>query len=390
MGIFSKKKNKDDDRESVFRWMTVEEALEYSKAGTGATAESVTKLADELADQMKFLRTRQEQTKYEFEEVSKYLSDIRLLETMSESNRALVTDAARMIEGLDNERISYQNGKSMVTREQYKTMEMYEKEIPRKIKELEKQEEYLDLVRDDMRNLEGEKGSIGYVREQADEKRKFLVKLTYGVIFLVLLIFIILIVLMDRTHKDFTIPFLLTGIAGAAYAAYFIHEYRNCGTQIKKNDYMLNRANVLLNKVKIKFVNTTNALDYSYEKYGVNSAREMRYIWENYRHEKAEEARYRKNSQLLVGYEENLEKLLKELKFAKPEAWVSQPDVLINRGELADFKDAVSNRRNKLKAQIDFNIRQQDTTMNEIEALKNKYDRFRDDINVIMKRNEIY
>ena len=47
-------------------------------------------------------------------------------------------------------------------------------------------------------------------------------------------------------------------------------------------------------------------------------------------------------------------------------------------------------RRNKLKAQIDFNIRQQDTTMNEIEALKNKYDRFRDDINVIMKRNEIY
>lgn len=370
--------------------MTVEEALEYSKAGRETTVESVTKLADELADQMQFLRTRQEQTKYEFEEVSKYLSDIRLLETMSESNRAMITDAARMIEGLDNERISYQNGKSMVTREQYKTMEMYEKEIPRKIKELEKQEEYLDLVRDDMRNLEGEKGSIGYAREQAEEKRNFLVKLTYGIIFAVLLIFIVLIVLMDRTGKDFTIPFLLTGIAGAAYAAYFIHEHRSCGTQIKKNDYMLNRANVLLNKVKIKFVNTTNALDYSYEKYGVNSARDMRYIWENYKHEKEEEMRYRKNSQLLAGYEENLERLLKELKFAKPDAWISQPDVLINRGELADFKDAVSNRRNKLKAQLDFNVRQQDTTMNEIEALKNKYDRFRDDINVIMKRNEIY
>ena len=70
---------------------------------------------------------------------------------------------------------------------------------------------------------------------------------------------------------------------------------------------MLNRANVLLNKVKIKFVNTTNALDYSYEKYGVNSSLEMRHIWEKYSYEKEKERRYRKNSQLLAGYEDNLE-----------------------------------------------------------------------------------
>ena len=390
MGLFSRKKKKEEEQESVYRWMTVEEALEYSQAGGSPSIESVKKLAEELADQMKFLRTRQDQTKYEFDEVSKYLNDIKMLTSMSEADRALVTDAARMIEGLDNERIGYQNGKSMVTREQYRNMEMYEKEIPRKLKELEKQEEYLGLIKDDMRNLEGEKGSITFEKEGAADKRGFLVKLTYGVIFLVLAVFIILIMLMDRTGKDFTIPFFLTGLAGAAYAVYFVHEHRSLGTAVKKNEYMLNRANVLLNKVKIKYVNTTNALDYSYEKYGVNSAAEMKHIWEKYLHEKEEEKRYRKNSQLLAGYEDNLEKLLKEFGFSKPDAWISQPDLLINRGELADFRDAVSTRRNKLKAQLDFNIRQQDTTMNEIEALKNKYDSFRDDINLVMKRNEIY
>ncbi|MCR5323348.1 MAG: hypothetical protein K6E85_08785 [Lachnospiraceae bacterium] len=390
MGLFSKKKNKEEPQETVYPWMTVEEALEYSKGEIPESTDSVNKLADELADQMKFLRTQQEQTKYEYEEVTKYLSDIKLLESMTEANRALVTDAARMIVGLDDERISYQNGRSRVSHEQYRNMEMYEKEIPRKIKELEKQEEYLGLIKDDMRNLEGEKGSISFTREQASDKRNFLVKLTYGVIFLVLLMFIILIVLMDRTGKDFTIPFFLTGLAGAAYAAYFIYEHRRCGTEIKKSDHMLNRANILLNKIKIKYVNTTNALDYAYEKYGVNSACEMKSVWNNYKYEKEEEKRYRKNSQLLAGYEDNLGKLLDKLGFSKPDAWVSQPELLIDRGDLADFKDAITNRRNKLRAQIDFNIRQQDTTMNEIEALKNKYERFRDDINLIMKRNEVY
>ena len=390
MGLFSKRKKKEEPQENIYPWMTVEEALEYSRGAQPDNVESVSKLADELADQMKFLRTQQEQTKYEYDEVTKYLSDIKLLEAMSEANRALVTDAARMIIGLDDERINYQNGKSRVSHEQYRNMEMYEKEIPRKIRELEKQEEYLGLIKDDMRNLEGEKGSISFNREQASDKRDFLVKLTYGVIFIVLLLFIILIVLMDRTGKDFTIPFFLTGLAGAGYAAYFIYEHKRCGTEIKKCDHMLNRANILLNKVKIKFVNTTNALDYAYEKYGVNSACEMKNIWNNYKYEKEEENRYRKNSQLLAGYEDNLEKLLNRLGFSKAEAWVSQPELLINRGDLADFKDAISNRRNKLRAQIDFNIRQQDTTMNDIEALKNKYDHLRDDINLIMKRNEVY
>jgi len=392
MGLFSGKKKKAPEEEengSIYGWMTVEEALDYSRAGSETTLDSVKKLADELAEQMNFLRTKQEQTKYEFEEVTKYLNDIRRIEAMSEENRALTVDAARMIIGLGDERISYQNGKSKVTRDQYRTMEMYEKDIPRKIRELESQEDYLGLIKDDMRNLEGEKGSINYHREQAEEKRNFLVKLTYGVIFLVLLIFIALIMLMQKTGKNFIIPFFLTGLAGAGYAAYFIYEHNNCGVEMKKSDYMLNRANVLLNKVKIKFVNTTNMLEYSYEKYGVSSARELRYVWENYRYEKEEERRYRKNSQLLTGYEDNLEKLLKKLGFSKPDAWVGQPEILVSKAELADFKEVISRRRNKLRAQIDFNIRQQDTTMNEIEALKNKYNSYRDDISEVIRNSGI-
>lgn len=136
---------------------------------------------------------------------------------------------------------------------------------------------------------------------------------------------------------------------------------------------MMNRANMLLNKVKIKYVNTTSVLDYSYDKYGVNSLQELRYVWENYVKQKEAEKRYMKNTQLLNSYTERMARALSAAGMEKTDAWVSQPEVLLDRTELVDFKDAVSRRRNKLRARLDYNIRQQDSALNDIEALKAKY-----------------
>ncbi|MCR5684815.1 MAG: hypothetical protein K6G81_05260 [Lachnospiraceae bacterium] len=391
MGLFSnrKKKQNTNDQENIYQWMTVEEALEYNNAASATSEESVKKLADEMADQMQFLKVRQDQTKYEYDEVCSYLDDIKILENLGEETRGAVTDAARMIIGLDEEKTRYQTGERKILGETLKTLKLYEKDIPRKIRELENQEDYLALVRDDMRNLEGEKGSITYNRDQANDKKKFLISLTYAVTGLILVIFIVLIVLMDRTGKDFTIPFFLTGLAGAAYGAYFIYEFGRCRTLARQSEYMLNRANVLLNKIKIKYVNTTNALEYSYEKYGVNSAKELKHKWSGFVHDREEEQRYRKNSQLLVGYEDNLERLLKGLGLKKADSWVNQPSVLVSRRELSEFKDGVTNRKNKLRAQLDFNLRQQDSTMNDIEGLKRKYSDFGKTIDAIIKKNDI-
>ena len=390
MGIFSGKKKKQDEiPKSLYNRMTVEEALEYSKSDGNVSPELIKKFANELADQIQYLKTRQDQTKYEFDETTAYLKDIKLLESLSEQNRALVTDAARMIIGLGNERVTYQSGRSMVSKQQYRVMEMYENNIPRKLKEMEKQEEFLGLICDDMHNLEGEKGSINYQKEQAQEKRSFLVKLSYFIILLVLGVFTGLMVLMNNTGKSFIIPFFLTGLAGAGYAAYFVYAYRECGVVIRKSDLMLNRANMILNKVKIKYVNTTNALEYSYEKYGVNSVTDFKRVWENYQNEKKEEMRYRKNSQLLKGYEDNLTRLLREFGFSKTDAWVSQPEYLVNRAEITELKKTVSTRRNKLKAQMDQGLRQQDSTLEDFEALKEKYGEYRDYIDEVMKKNNI-
>lgn len=390
MGLFRRKTKKvDASGESVYTWMTVDEALAYSRGERNISEPAVEKLVQELCDHIKFLREQQEETKYEFNQVTQYLSDIQRFERLEEHERAEITDAARMMLGLNAERVKYQGREKKITSEQYHLMEMYEDEFPQKLSELEKHEQYLSLVRDDMHSLEGEKGSISYEHDRAEGRKNFLNKLSYGVIFAALLIFIILIVLADRTGNDFSVPFFITGIAAVGYVFYYVYAVGECKKEIKNSDRMTNRANVLLNKVKIKYVNTTGVLEYSYEKYHVNSVQELRYIWENYVHQREEENRYRKNTQLLSSFMERLSEALKAVGMEKPDAWVHQPEVILDRGEMADFKDAVSGRRNKLRAQLDYNMRQQDNAMNELEALKCKYARHESIISAVLAKNEM-
>ncbi len=372
MGLFSRKNKTPEPEFNSLRGISVDEALALSRSKS-ISDEDLNRITGELCDQILYLRTQQEETKQEYGQVTQYLADIQRYEQMGEADRRDIADAARMMLSLDAERTRYQTGEKRIRDDLYHTMEMYEHEFPKKLTELERHENFLTLIKDDMRNLEGEKGSIGYEREQAASKKTFLNKLSYGVIIVVLLLFIALILLSDRTGKDFTVPFFLTGLAAICYIVYYIYAIGGCKTAIKKTEYMMNRANVLLNKVKIKYVNTTGILDYSYDKYGVNSLQELRYVWENYTKQKEAERRYLKNTQMLNNYTDRMMRALMAAGMEKADAWISQPEVLLDRSELLDFKDAVSRRRNKLRAQLDYNIRQQDTTMNEIEALKAKY-----------------
>lgn len=390
MGLFRKKSTTENiSGESAYTWMTVDEALAYSRGERQISSENIVKIATELSEQVKFLRDQREESSEEYSQVTQMVTDLQRYERMGEHERADIADAARMIMGLDAERQRYQTGERKISNSQYHTIEMYEDEFPEKLSELNAHEEYLRLVREDMRNLEGEKGSIAYAKEKADKKRTFLNKLSYFVTFTALLIFIILLMLTDRSGGDFTVPFFITGIAVLAYIVYYIYAVGECKTESKKSDYMMNRANALLNKVKIKYVNTTSVLDYSYEKYKVSSIEQLRYIWENYVVQREEENRYRKNTQLLNSYTENLYGALKAAGMSKPDAWLHQPELFLNRNELLDFKDAVSNRRNKLKARIDYNMRQQDSVMNEIEAMKAKYSGHVELIDSVLEKYEL-
>ncbi len=390
MGLFSRrKKNKRAEAESAYKWMTLEEALSYSKGERRASEDDIVKLMDETCKQLVSLKRQQENTKKEYSAVTDYLTDIQKLDSIPDNERMEIDDAARTIINLENDRINYQSGDRKLQSVEFRMLTRYEEEIPGVIKELEEKERYLLLVQEDMRQLEGEKGSIKYEKDDAVSKKKFLHKFSYIVIGTVVTVFIILLLLMGYTGKDFTVPFFITGVAAIAYTAYYLVISKKLTIQSHKSDLAMKRAIELLNKVKLKYVNTKSVLDYLYEKYEVNSHHELVYRWECYVRAREEEKRYRKSSQLLVSYQNMLVELLARRHIASGDMWIHQPEALIDRREMTEVRHSLNERRRKLRAQIDFNIRQQDVSMNEIEALKNKYSEYAGLITSIMKEYRI-
>ncbi len=374
MGLFRKKKKQQEENDfSEFKWMTVDEALRVSRGEAPVDGNRIADMAKELADQLNSAQRIYADAKMEYSAVAKHLCDIERLETMNEKTRARINDTARTIYNLENSRTDYQQGARTVTGEKYNACELYHKDIPEQLRVMEERENYLMLVKNDMRQLEGEKGSIAFEKQCAENKKKFLLRFSYVCIGIVIILFIVLFGLHEKIRLDIKLPMLITGALVAGYAAYYMVTTTACTKTSKKCDVLLNRAIELLNKTKIKYVNTANALDYTYEKYKCNSHQELQYTWNNYVKEKEAEARYRKNTQLLAGYQDDLVSQLKNAGFEIPEIWVHQSELLLDREGLREMATALKERHRKLKAQLSFSQKQLSGINSDVEILCSKY-----------------
>ncbi len=82
-------------------------------------------------------------------------------------------------------------------------------------------------------------------------------------------------------------------------------------TEIRQSEANMNRAIILLNKVKFRYVNVTNAVDYAREKFHVKNAYEFNYIWEQYLNELKEREKFQQANEDLDYYNTKLVRLLK-------------------------------------------------------------------------------
>lgn len=373
MGIFRRRKKENTVDKSEYRWLTVDEAIALSRGEKPVTEKEIISMLDEIRTRRKNTDRLKEETKFEYEAVIRHLADLQRFGSLSDRVRNEITDTAKMIINLEQQRASYQEGEKLISDDRYRTMEIYADEIPKQIRMMEERENYLMLVNNDLRKLEGEKGSIKYDRELSEKKKKFLTKFSYVVIITVITLFILFFVIADKTGKNMTLCFLVTGAAACVYAAYFAVSVTNCAKSVKKDDMLLARAVELTNSVKIKYVNATNALDYTYEKYNCNSHAELAYIWQQYGRAKEEEKKYKKNTQLLNACQTSLVELLGRNGFEIPDIWAHQAETLLNPGDMADLRDVLEARRRKLKAQLDYTIKQQNGINSEINSIRDKY-----------------
>lgn len=293
-----------------------------------------------------------EDMKREYKVVTEYLTDIQRIEELPINIVNEITDVARKIDMLDKNRQMYLQSENLLSLDQYNMIASVEKEIPDTVKNLNDMEMRDAMLKSDMGHLEGEKEDLKFMRNEYSDN----VVRIRGVLVTILVIFlitsIVLLSIAMATRKSVTLFALAVGVAAVLSFVVAYVRYLDLKSEIRESDAKVKRAVSLLNKVKVKYINNKNALDYIYDKYGVNSCKELEYKWEQYNTMVRDARKYSQaNSDLRVYSDELVEKLAK-LGLHDPSVWPKQVNAIIDRREMVEIKHGLNVRRQKIREKL--------------------------------------
>ena len=147
-----------------------------------------------------------------------------------------------------------------------------------------------------MSNLNKEKKKLYSERKDISEKQKALKSMSKVLAVLIISLMILLAVIYYTFNIDMTFPYLGVILLAAISATVLFLESGKNRKDMILTEKKINKAINLLNKVKIKYVNNINVLDYSCEKYGVKNALDFEKTWNEYCKMKEYERRFKENT----------------------------------------------------------------------------------------------
>lgn len=387
MGFFRKlfqrkKKNETEAENSQENRLVLREEI-YE---TAQERESFVKSCCDLINEAKHQKL---EAKQEYEVVTSYLADIQKIDLLPERAKKSIDDMARKVLSLNAERQKMQKVPPKITIAQRLALEPYEDTILEEIHKMEEQENYLQRINSDIRYLESEKASLDFELQdviERDEKGKKLFKIA-GVFIVLFLVF--LFALQELTEKNVQIPFIFTIAFGIIVIAYFYFSNRRNQYDLKIAEKKINRAIMLLNKVKIKYVNCTNLLDYLYEKFHVHDAKELHYHWQEYMRIVEEERRFQKTNESIDFYTGEIVQELKKNGVADAEVWSYQIEALVDSKEMVEVRHRLNVRRQKLRQRIDYNNNQEEMARKSLRTFRERHVAYDSETLLILAKNEV-
>jgi len=306
-------------------------------------------LATEYCEQIMAAAKNLEETKREYKVVTDYLTDIQKLENLPESEMKKIQDTAQNVLNLNDARDAYLNKSKTISDAQFAQMEQLEDEMPEIIRRLQGNESYQTTVKRDMQYLEGEREEWRYYQESVVNEENILRKSLYALLSVYVLAVLMAVILGMAMKFDIMMPFVAATLVTGAAGGIMVLRLQNDSVEIKKSQANINRAIVLLNKVKFKYVNVTNAVDYACEKYHVKNGYELSYIWDQYLEEVKEREKYQRTNDELDYFNDKLIRQLKKYQFYDARIWIHQAKAMLDKKEMVEVKHELLVRRKKLR-----------------------------------------
>lgn len=357
--------------------------------GIYSTPEERAGFVKNCCDMINEAKRQQYEAKKEYEVVTSYLADIQKIDLLPERSKKSIDDMARKLVALNQERQKMQKIVPKITMSQRLALEPYEDTILDEIRKMEEQENYLQVINSDIRYLESEKASLDFELQEVmdrDETGKKVFKIAG---FFIISFLVFLFILQETAQKNVQLPYVFTIAFGILVIAYFYFSNRKNQYELKVAELKMNRAILLLNKVKIKYVNCTNLLDYLYEKFHVRNAQELHYHWQEYMRIVEEERRFKKTAESIDFYTEEIIRELKKNGVADAAIWGYQIEALVDPKEMVEVRHRLNVRRQKLRQRIDYNNNQEEMARKSLRTFRERHVAYDSETLLVMAKNEV-
>ena len=308
-----------------------------------------------ICEQMIDISKEMEDVRREYDQVTAYLNDIQVVEGLGGEQKAQLIDISTQVSKLINTRNEYINAGKKISDETFNQMQELENEVPAIIRRLKENETYLDTIKRDLNRLSAEKIEWSVLRHERQEEQENLRKLSK----MLLVIFGILAILVagiSIVMEWETLPMFILAFIATLAATYILIRMQECAKDIKRCDVNQNYAIALENRVKIKYVNIKNAVDYTCRRFRVNNSRELTYNYEQYQEVCKEREKLKNVNEDLEYFNNRLVRILRGLNLYDAKIWVNYANAVIDPKEMVELKHEYFTRRGSLRARIEYNL----------------------------------
>lgn len=296
-----------------------------------------------------------ENLEYEYNLVTSYLQDMEEIESFSKEDAEYLKNCAKRVEMLQDSRDDFVERKRQMSDERFAQMERMIDEIEEGRKKLKEAENYQELVKKDLSRLDGEKHAYLYRKKEmigilADTRGMAIICVTAFA-----LCFVLLLALQFLLEMNTRAGYLITAGAAAIAITFIYIKHTDAQKELKRVELGINKLILLQNRVKIRYVNNKNLLDYLYLKYNVESSEELDALWQKYAQEKEEREKYRRAELELDAAQQDFLRILKRYQIAYPEVWLHQTEAIIDHRDMVEIRHGLIIRRQSLRKRMEYN-----------------------------------
>ncbi len=306
---------------------------------------------DQIAEASRELETLQ----FEYNMVTSYLKDMEEIEALPDIEKLELESWARKIDSLEEQRSGYKERKNKMDEEKFRQIERLEEEVQEGLEKLTDAEDYQDLIKRDLRKLDGEKHAYLYRKNELKRLITDTRSMTVVCAVAVIACFLLLVVLQMGFRMNTQWGYILTAGIGAVAITIIFIKHNDSIRELAQVENGINRIIRLQNTVKIRYVNNSHLLDYLYMKYDVSSAGELSKSWQQYQEEKEERNVYQQTERQMDQLQKEFLHVLRRYQVKDPMIWLHQTEAILDKKEMVEIRHKLIIRRQSLRRRMDYN-----------------------------------